>query len=105
MQSGGQEFKGTVAVIDTNNMTLEKQLVLEIQPYDIAIDPKGYIFITPGTAPWGSAESLSIEIGEKVDISPYPYVRSESLIEKNPAMDKIYLIDPGTLTSRLDQSI
>ena len=59
--SYGSNFVGAIAVVDTNSFTLSDTIDINTDPYDIAVDDQGYIFISPGSGQWGNLKVYSFK--------------------------------------------
>ena len=57
--SYGSNFVGAIAVVDTNSFTLSD--TIRYDPYDIAVDDQGYIYISPGSGQWGNLKVYSFK--------------------------------------------
>lgn len=85
---------GAVAIIDANNFTLKDKFDVNIDPFDIAVDNQGYIYLFGGSNQWTAAKSYSRET--KAEVASINGVRMQSYIQFNPNQDKLYTITTDT---------
>ncbi|WP_052085707.1 cell wall-binding repeat-containing protein [Clostridium sp. HMP27] len=81
---------GAVGIIDADNFTLKDRFDVDIDPFDIAVDMEGFIYLFGGSNQWTVAKSYSRETHLKIDTVTSVHMRS--YIEFNPNQDKLYTI-------------
>lgn len=86
-------YDGGIAVIDKSNFQLEGVKDVDIDPYDIAVDKKGYIFITPGSGQHSNLKVYNLMDWEEVKSTSHTYVHARSTIYFNENNSKVYMID------------
>jgi len=84
-----EDQEGAFAILDANSLEIEAQYDIEIDPYDIAVDGLGFIYISSGSGQSTFIKSYS-QNGELVDTS---YLRQQSRIVVDPLDEKIYALD------------
>ncbi|MEW8969800.1 MAG: hypothetical protein AB2411_04190, partial [Mesobacillus sp.] len=85
---------GAIAEVDTETFSLNSVLDINEDPYDIAVDSNGYVYISPGSDQWGDLRVYSMT--EKTEIIQNPNKTSiyyKSFIHFNPATSKVYAMD------------
>lgn len=85
----GQQ-SGEIAVIDTETMTLKSQFKIDTDPYDVASDKKGYIYVPSGSGQWTDIKSYSLISKQMLGSSG---IRQMSYAEYNAALNRVYTID------------
>lgn len=88
-------LEGAVAIVDPQSLTLTDQFNVETDPYSIAVDQKGYIYITPGSNQHSPMLVYSRTTKEKVTTSST--IRAWSLAMLKPGTDKLYLTSTNSL--------
>lgn len=81
-------LNGAIAIVNPQTMTLADQLDIETDPYGIAVDQKGFIYITPGSNQW--AQMLVYSRATKQKVSSFNVFRHLSLAMLQPGTDKLY---------------
>ncbi|MEW8985696.1 MAG: hypothetical protein AB2401_01550, partial [Bacillus sp. (in: firmicutes)] len=84
---------GAIAEIDTETFEAVRLIEVDTDPYDIAIDGSGYIYITPGSNQWEDLKVYSSVTGGEIINKENVNMRAWSYINYNPSMSKIYTID------------
>ncbi|MFJ8066350.1 triple tyrosine motif-containing protein [Psychrobacillus sp. NPDC096426] len=84
--------EGGIAEVDTEKFTLNSVMHIDEDPYDIAIDQNGFIYITPGSDQHGSIKVYSLVNKTKVDNEKNIYVSPFSMIYYNKEASKLYTI-------------
>ncbi|WP_186429183.1 cell wall-binding repeat-containing protein [Clostridium sp. BSD9I1] len=99
LKSGHQQYlpssdygTGAVAIIDANNFTLKDRFDVNIDPFAIAVDMEGYIYLFGGSNSYTIAKSYSRET--KLEVDTIGGVEVESYIQLNPNKNKIYTVSP-----------
>lgn len=80
---------GAVAMIDADTFKLAKTLTVAIDPFGIAVDNAGHIYISSGSGQHGGIKSFSESDGAL--ISKSRSVSDGSLIKLNPASGNLYV--------------
>lgn len=81
--------KGAFAIIDAEAMKVSKVVDIDLDPYDIAADKDGYIYISSGSGQWTKMKSYNGETGEFVAATESVYERS--LLIYNPSQNRMYI--------------
>ncbi|MBS8265700.1 N-acetylmuramoyl-L-alanine amidase family protein [Mesobacillus boroniphilus] len=87
-------LSGAIAEVDTQSFTLSNVLDINEDPYDIAVDSNGFVYVSPGSNQWGNLRVYSMT--EKAEIAQDPFKTSishRSDIRYNPATSKIYSLE------------
>ncbi len=92
-----EDQTGAFAVVDVNTMKIRNVVHIEVDPFDIAADDQGVVYITPGSGQHGNIKSFDSKSGEI--LSDLYGVYERSYIEMHPSQDRVYLIDT-TLSPR-----
>ncbi len=87
---GGSDGFGAVAVIDTATFATTAVFSTNIDPYDIAADDAGNVYLAPGSGQWSLLASYNTDTGAL--LSEIRQVRHLSRIDWNPHLKKIYLV-------------
>ncbi|MCM0647401.1 hypothetical protein NBE98_03295 [Clostridium swellfunianum] len=89
--------KGAVAIINLDTFTQTQLLKMNFDPYDIAVDKNGYIYLTPGSNQWNKIKSYSSSptqpstLGYITEISSITAYMS-NLALMHPTLNKLYTI-------------
>ncbi|OMP66177.1 S-layer homology domain-containing protein [Domibacillus epiphyticus] len=81
--------KGAFAVIDTSLFTLSKVVDITLDPYDIAADDNGIVYISGGSDQHTSLISVDSQTGEELSKQGITY---RSLIQMHPSQNRLYAI-------------
>lgn len=83
-----EDQEGAYAVLnaDLSNSTIYD---INLDPFDIAVDRNGYVYIPSGSGQWTNLQVYSPS-GEHIKTG---FVRQQSFIEYNPILNKTYLVD------------
>jgi glucan-binding YG repeat protein len=100
----GKLLIGAIAEVDTETFKAVKLIEVDTDPYDIAIDNQGYIYITPGSNQWENMKVYSsVTGGEIINSSENANMRAWSYASYNPVFSKVYTIttdsDPRDVTA------
>jgi hypothetical protein len=87
-----EEQEGAVAVIDANQMKLEKQFNIDLDPFDIAADGNGHVFVASGSGQHTSMHSYDESTGEKLGERR---IYMQSYMQMHPSLNRVYTIDKG----------
>ncbi|MFC3882168.1 S-layer homology domain-containing protein [Bacillus songklensis] len=94
-----KDQQGAVAIIDANQMKVEKQFNIDLDPFDIAADGKGHIFVTSGSGQHTSMHSYDEATGEKLgEMGLY----ERSYMQMHPSLNRIYTIDTNVSPRDMD---
>lgn len=88
---------GAVAIVNPQTWTLTDQFDVQTDPYSIAVDQKGFIYLTPGSNQWSPMLVYSRTTKEKVATSSG--IRAWTLAMLKPGTDKLYTITTESLPS------
>jgi hypothetical protein len=92
-----EEQEGAVAVVDAVSMKYLHSINVETDPFDIAADDQGNVYLTSGSGQHVNIKSYNSTTGELLSDIRGPY--EKSYIEMHPSQDRVYLIDT-TLSPR-----
>lgn len=92
-------YKGGIAEVDTQSFTLKNIMNVDADPYDIAIDQNGFIYITPGSGQWQDMKVYSLTDKTEVKNNYYANMRYLSNIYYNQEMSKVYTINSDSSPS------
>ncbi|OCT15828.1 hypothetical protein A8709_09370 [Paenibacillus pectinilyticus] len=81
--------KGAIAIVDASTFTLDRTFDVNIDPFDIAVDRSGYIYVSSGSGQWTQIKSYSPITFQEVSSTG---IRQASYIDMHPALDRIYAI-------------
>jgi hypothetical protein len=84
-----EEQEGAIAIINGDTFSLEKRLEINLDPFDLVVDSKGYIYVASGS---GQHTKLKSYDSNGVEQSS-EWIYHSTYIELAPAEDKIYAID------------
>ncbi|WP_143101105.1 hypothetical protein [Paenibacillus sp. 1_12] len=90
---GDEEQSGAVAIVDSTDLSLSRTFDVNIDPYDIAVDRSGYIYIASGSGQWTSMKSYSPTVFSEVYSTR---IRQASYIHMHPILNRIYTITTDT---------
>ena len=79
---------GAVAIINPITWTVADQFDVQTDPYSIAVDQKGFIYLTPGSNQWSQMLVYSRTTKEKVATSSSIRAWSSAMLQ--PGTDKLY---------------
>jgi hypothetical protein len=82
--------KGAIAVVDANTFTHLSTHDIAIDPFDIAVDRSGYLYITSGSGQWTKIKSYALSTFAEVAASN---IRQASFIQMHPVLNKLYTIN------------
>lgn len=88
---------GAIAIIDPDNFTLKDRFDVAVDPFDIAIDAQGFIYIFGGSNGRTFAKIYSIET--KSEVSSMKDVNERSYIQFNYNKNKLYAM-PSNITPK-----
>ncbi|MFL8936324.1 S-layer homology domain-containing protein [Rossellomorea oryzaecorticis] len=86
-----EEQEGAVAVVDAESMKYLHSINVATDPFDIAADDEGNVFLTSGSGQHVNIKSYNSTTGEMLSDVRGPY--EKSYIEMHPSQDRVYLID------------
>lgn len=94
-----EQQKGAVAVVDARALTIDHVYDINLDPYSIAVDRDGYVYISSGSGQWTKVRSYS---GDSfTPIGSYS-IRQASHILMHPTMNKLYSVDTDTSPRDID---
>lgn len=85
--------QGAIAIVDPTNLTIKATMNINTDPYDIAVDRNGYIYVSSGSSQWTNVRSYSRATLLEVAAST---IRQASYIYMHPTLNKLYAIDTDT---------
>lgn len=86
-------YVGAIAIIDTDTFKLDHVFDIEADPYDIAVDKDGYLYVTQGSGQWETIKAYSLKDGQEVpNAEGLATIYYQSTIYYNEAYNKIYTI-------------
>lgn len=91
-------YSGAIAEIDTESFTLLGLMNINADPFDIAIDKDGYIYVTPGSGQWEDLKVYSL-IDKTEVVNSIREIYERSYIYYNSKFNKAYTID-STISPR-----
>lgn len=84
---------GTVEVFDAKNLALKGTIDVQTDPYDIAADSKGFVYISSGSGQWTKLSSYSLKTKSLVDTRQ---IRQQSRIVLSLDESKLYTVNSDT---------
>ncbi|MFZ7943881.1 hypothetical protein [Neobacillus sp. 19] len=93
---------GAIAEVDIQTFKLTKVIDVDADPYDIAIDQNGYIYIAPGSDQWEDMKVYSLATGGEIPNTYIANMRAWSYLYFNPESSKIYSISTDTSPRDVD---
>ncbi|MEA3318378.1 MAG: cell wall-binding repeat-containing protein [Bacillota bacterium] len=94
-----EDQEGAIAVINADTFTVDKRLEVNIDPYDIVVDSKGFIYIASGS---GQHTHLNSYDQHGTHLSTQ-WIYESTNIELAPGEDKIFAVD--TVISPRDMTV
>ncbi|MFL6557822.1 MAG: YncE family protein, partial [Bacillus sp. (in: firmicutes)] len=91
---GTAPYMGAIAEVDTETFTVSSTMDINTDPYDIAVDNNGYIYIAPGSGQWENLKVYSMK--DKIEItqtSSNTTMYERTNIFYNAENSKIYATD------------
>lgn len=85
---------GAIAIIDPNDFTLKDRFDVAVDPFDIAVDAQGFIYVFGGSDQTTFAKSYSRET--KKEVASIDFVDTQSYIQFNSKNSKLYTIPSKT---------
>ncbi|QOR36843.1 trypsin-like peptidase domain-containing protein [Clostridium sp. 'deep sea'] len=83
-----EDQTGTVLIINPNTFTVADSLSVSIDPFDIAVDKQGYIYVSSGSGQWTNIHSYSPTTKSLISKAN---VYQKSNIEVNQVENKLYV--------------
>lgn len=93
----GVTHNGVIAVVNTSDFSLIRQLEIDMDPYSIAADGLGHLYISNGSGSFGVLKSYSTETGKPIGSSLWSVSRAK--LELNTITDTLYYMEAGTIHS------
>ncbi|KXH80667.1 hypothetical protein AU377_07945 [Sporosarcina sp. HYO08] len=84
-----EDQQGAFAVVDVTNMEVENVIHIDLDPYDIAADDNGIVYISPGSGQHSRIESFDSKTGKLVSSKG---MYQSTLIEMHPSQSRIYAV-------------
>lgn len=85
-----EEQEGAIAVINGDSFTLTKQFDTSLDPFDLVVNDKGYVYVAGGSGQWTKLKSFDAQSGTEISST---IIRQQSFIELHPNQNTIYAID------------
>lgn len=85
--------QGAIAVVDAATFTLASTHDIAIDPFDIAVDRSGYLYVTSGSGQWTKIKSYNLNTFAEISASN---IRQASYIQMHPILNKLYTITTDT---------
>lgn len=82
--------EGAFAVFDAETLEFRNLVHIQLDPFDIAADDQGIVYVSSGSGQWTRIESYN---GGNGAILSSKSIRNQSYIEMNPKQNKIYAIN------------
>jgi putative cell wall-binding protein len=86
--------QGSVAIIDPATFQVEKEMELNLDPYDIVIDKNGILYVSSGSGQWTDIRSYDTTTEEQLSRMR---IYSKQYIQLDPSEKYIYTIDWSTI--------
>jgi hypothetical protein len=83
-------FSGAIAIVDTKTFTLDEVFDINADPYDIAIDVDGYLYVTPGSGQFEDMKIYSLHDKQEVLNGNKGRMRHLSKVLYNEQTSKLY---------------
>ncbi|KTD84666.1 S-layer homology domain-containing protein [Paenibacillus etheri] len=89
-----EQQKGAVAVVDAATLTIDHVYDINLDPYSIAVDREGYVYISSGSGQWTKIRSYS---GDSfTPIGSYTISHATHIL-MHPIMNKIYTVNTNSI--------
>ncbi|NJJ41699.1 S-layer homology domain-containing protein [Paenibacillus apii] len=85
--------QGAIAVVDAATFTLTGTHDIAIDPYDIAADRSGHLYVASGSGQWTEIKSYALNTFAEIASSS---IRQASYIQMHPVWNKLYTITTDT---------
>ncbi|MDQ0196427.1 S-layer homology domain-containing protein [Paenibacillus wynnii] len=85
--------QGAIAVVDAATFTLAGIHDIAIDPFDIAVDRSGYLYVASGSGQWTDIKSYDVNTFTEISASG---IRQANYIQMHPVLNKIYTISTDT---------
>ncbi|KAI7265885.1 hypothetical protein KC345_g8362 [Hortaea werneckii] len=85
--------QGSIAVVDVATFTLTGTHDIAIDPYDLAVDRSGYLYVTSGSGQWTNMKSYDLSTFAEKTASG---IRQASYVQMHPVLNKLYTITTDT---------
>ncbi|MCJ8007110.1 hypothetical protein ACFFF5_06350 [Lederbergia wuyishanensis] len=88
-------YEAAIAKVDTESFTLTDLFDINADPYDIAIDKEGYLYVTPGSGQYEIMKVFSLKEKKEVSNGNHPFLTmwQNSTIQYNPETSTIYTMN------------
>lgn len=90
---------GAIGIFSDKDLHKIQQLDIKKDPFDVAIDNAGYLYITPGSGQWGEITSYDRKTGSGIDYRNR--FRASSYVEVSPTLNRIYTITTDLVPDRI----
>lgn len=88
-----EQQQGAIAVVDAATFTLAGTHDIAIDPYDIAVDRSGHLYVASGSGQWTKIKSYALNTFAEIASSS---IRQASYIQMHPVLNKLYTITTDT---------
>ena len=97
---GGPDL-GQIGIIDVDFWSLDELTEVPVDPWDVAADRNGFLYISSGSNQWGRIISLNQQSGGIV--STVENVQDRLYAEMNPVLDSLYLTDTDSSPRKINR--
>ncbi|MFC6037831.1 S-layer homology domain-containing protein [Paenisporosarcina macmurdoensis] len=91
--------KGLINVYDANDLTLLKEVNVNIDPYDIAVDDSETLIISSGSGQHTEVQTYNWKTSEELSSA---FINDRKLIELSPTINKVYSVDTHHYTGKIE---
>jgi len=91
--------KGLINVYDANNLSLLKEVNVNIDPYDIAVDDSETLIISSGSGQQTEVQTYNWKTSEELSSA---FILDRKLIELSPTINKLYSVDTHHYTGKIE---
>ncbi|WP_216830404.1 Ig-like domain-containing protein [Alkalihalobacterium elongatum] len=84
-------YIGAIAVVETSSFELVELFDINAEPYDIAIDKDGYLYVTPGSGQWADMKVYSLHDQKEIP-NKNANTRHRSAILYSETTSRVYTI-------------
>lgn len=85
---------GSIAILDGTTLKKEKQFNVKTDPFDLAVDANGIIYVTSGSGQWTHVTSYSPSTGNEIS---YKTVRQASYVQISQSLMRLYTINTDAI--------
>jgi len=88
-----QDQYGAIAVVDCTNLAINKQYDINLDPFGIAVDNSGNIYISSGSGQWSNMNRYTISGNALQVTASQTGVREHSYIQYNSKLNALYSVE------------